>query len=218
MKTAAQVLEAFDRIRRAQKAGAYAPHKPLLILLALTRVQRDEPRLVEFGALDAPMRALLSEFGPGGSAKSRHYPFWHLATDGQRALWELHGPRDLLARPPGATPNLGELRARHVQGGSPVARARHLFPPDAARRHRRRGGPGLLPTAAGRPPARTRVPGLEREERVQGAGAPDPRRYAPRSTLNSRNRRTGSGVSSFHTMLIGRSPSADSSSTGPQAR
>lgn len=50
MKTAAQVLEAFDNIRRAQRAGVYARHKPLLILLALARVQRDEPRLVEFAA------------------------------------------------------------------------------------------------------------------------------------------------------------------------
>lgn len=43
-------------------------------------------------------------------------------------------------------------------------------------------------------------------------------RYTPRSTLNSRNSRAGNGVSNFQTMLIGRSPSADSSVTGPQAR
>lgn len=35
MKSAIDVLEAFDKIRRAQRAGVYAPHKPLLILLAL---------------------------------------------------------------------------------------------------------------------------------------------------------------------------------------
>ncbi|MCK7497188.1 MAG: hypothetical protein MZW92_44935 [Comamonadaceae bacterium] len=48
MATADQVLQAFDAIRRAHRAGVYAPHKPLLILLALARVQRNEPRLVEF--------------------------------------------------------------------------------------------------------------------------------------------------------------------------
>ena len=42
--------------------------------------------------------------------------------------------------------------------------------------------------------------------------------YTPRSTLNSRNKLTGRGTSSFQTMLIGRSPSADSSNTRPQAR
>ena len=43
MKTAIEVLDAFENIRRAQRAGVYAPHKPLLILLALARVQRGEP-------------------------------------------------------------------------------------------------------------------------------------------------------------------------------
>jgi hypothetical protein len=42
--------------------------------------------------------------------------------------------------------------------------------------------------------------------------------YTPRRTLNSLNNLTGKGTSSLHTMLIGRSPSADSSVTRPQAR
>lgn len=45
-----------------------------------------------------------------------------------------------------------------------------------------------------------------------------PGHYSPRSTLNSRNSRAGSGVCNRQTMLMGRSPSADSSVTGPQAR
>jgi putative restriction endonuclease len=89
MKTAIEVLDAFENIRRAQRAGVYAPHKPLLILLALARVQRGEPRLVEFAAIDGPLKQLLAEFGPSSATKSRHYPFWHLATDGHGALWDL---------------------------------------------------------------------------------------------------------------------------------
>ena len=38
MKSAIDVLDAFENIRRAQRDGVYAPHKPLLILLALARV------------------------------------------------------------------------------------------------------------------------------------------------------------------------------------
>ena len=52
MKSAIEILDAFENIRRAQRAGVFAPHKPLLILLALARVQRGEPRLVEFAAID----------------------------------------------------------------------------------------------------------------------------------------------------------------------
>lgn len=139
MKTAAQVLEAFDSVRRAQRAGVYAPHKPLLMLLALARVQRGEPRLAEFSELERPMQSLLGEFGPTGSAKSRHYPFWHLATDGRRALWDLHGPQELLSRPASATPNLGELRSHHVRGG---------FPTDVDEALRKE--PGLLEAVASR--------------------------------------------------------------------
>lgn len=120
MKSAIDVLDAFENIRRAQRAGVYAPHKPLLILLALARVQRGEPRLVEFTAVDARLKQLLAEFGPSSAAKSRHYPFWHLATDGSGTLWELSGPREILKRPAGATPSLTELRAHHIKGGFPV--------------------------------------------------------------------------------------------------
>lgn len=120
MDTIARVLESFENVRRAQRDGRYAPHKPLLILLALARVQRGEARLVEFSEIDAQMRSLLAEFGPSGSAKTRHYPFWHLASDGKGALWALEGPREVLARPAAATPNLGELKANHVRGGFPI--------------------------------------------------------------------------------------------------
>jgi putative restriction endonuclease len=139
MKSAIEVLDAFEGIRRAQRAGVYAPHKPLLILLALARVQRGEPRLAEFAAIDRPLTQLLEAFGPTRSAKSRHYPFWHLATDGQGAVWELVGPREILQRPPALTPTLGELRAHHVQGGFPTD-------VDAALRYT----PGLLQAVAAR--------------------------------------------------------------------
>jgi putative restriction endonuclease len=139
MKTAIEVLDAFENIRRAQRAGVYAPHKPLLILLALARVQRGEPRMVEFAAIDALLKQLLAEFGPSSAAKSRHYPFWHLATDGHGALWDLSGPREVLKRPAGATPSLGELREHHIKAGFPTD-------VDEALRHL----PGLLQAVAAR--------------------------------------------------------------------
>ncbi len=137
MKSSIEVIDAFENIRRAQRAGVFAPHKPLLILLALARVQRGEPRQVEFAEIDTALMLLLTEFGPSNAAKSRHYPFWHLATDGQGALWDLSGSREVLKRAAGATPSLGELRAHHVKGGFPVDI-------DEALRHR----PGLLQAVA----------------------------------------------------------------------
>ena len=139
MKSAIEVLDAFENIRRAQRAGIYAPHKPLLILLALARVQRGEQRLVSFAAVDQQLKQLLAEFGTSSAAKSRHYPFWHLATDGRGALWELTGPREFLKRAAGHTPGLTELRKHEVKGGFPLD-------VDEALRHQ----PGLLQAVASR--------------------------------------------------------------------
>jgi len=117
MKTADDVLRLFDKVRRAQRAGRYAPHKPLLLLLALARLQRGEPRLVEYLDVDQKLGELLRSFGPSSSSSSRHYPFWHLHTDAEGALWDLEADQAMLARPPSATPNLGELKEKHVRGG-----------------------------------------------------------------------------------------------------
>jgi len=112
--TKQDVLQAFERICVFQRGEQRAVHKPLLILLALARTAHGEPRMVRFEDIEAPFKQLLTEFGPSSAASSRHYPFWHLKTDG---LWQLEGPADFLDRPAGATPNLGELRNLHVAGG-----------------------------------------------------------------------------------------------------
>ncbi len=72
---------------------------------------------MDFAAIEKDFKLLLQEFGPSSAPASRHYPFWHLATDADGGLWELKGPRSILERPAAATPNLGELRANHVQAG-----------------------------------------------------------------------------------------------------
>ncbi|HEY3489463.1 MAG TPA: HNH endonuclease [Candidatus Deferrimicrobiaceae bacterium] len=112
-----KVLAAFDRIRIWRKGGRRAPHKPLLILLELGRMVAGGDATVEFAAADSRLKALLDEFGPGNSGASRHYPFWHLQSDG---VWSLEAPFELLNRPMGATPTIGELRSSKVRGGFPV--------------------------------------------------------------------------------------------------
>jgi hypothetical protein len=57
---------------------------------------------------------LLEEFGPSGSEKTRHNPFWHLRTDG---VWQLAGPAEITSCPAGGTPTITELRRGRVVGG-----------------------------------------------------------------------------------------------------
>lgn len=87
------------------------------MLFALGRVARGEARLVEFAVIEQDLKNLLQEFGPSSAPSSRHYPFWHLATDASGALWELEGPAEVLNRPRAVTPTLSELRVHHVRGG-----------------------------------------------------------------------------------------------------
>jgi putative restriction endonuclease len=103
-----------------------AVHKPLLVLLALSRVNDVTAQTMDWNDAEPLLKILLEEFGPDGSSNTRHYPFWHLQTDG---LWQLDGPPEILNRPAGATPTLTELRQNHVRGGFTIA---HL--------HRAEGG------------------------------------------------------------------------------
>ncbi len=109
-----EVLAAFDRIRVWQQGDRRAVHKPLLVLLALGRLLRGEAPLVEFAGIEDKLGKLLEEFGPSGSEKTRHNPFWHLRTDG---VWQLEGPAEITERPAGATPTITELRQGRVAGG-----------------------------------------------------------------------------------------------------
>ncbi len=111
--TREEILQAFDRIRVWQRGDQRAPHKPLLILFELGRVARGGRANIYYDDMEPELIRLLGEFGPSGATSSRHYPFWHLQSDG---FWELNGPKELLNRPMGATPNLGELRGRRVTG------------------------------------------------------------------------------------------------------
>lgn len=109
-----EILQAFDRMRVWQRGDQRAVHKPLLVLFALARVGAGGTATMDWNEAEPHLKELLEEFGQDGSGNSRHYPFWHLQTDGS---WQLEGPQAILARPPSATPTLTELRENRVRGG-----------------------------------------------------------------------------------------------------
>jgi putative restriction endonuclease len=80
------LLDRFANLNIWRRGDERAPHKPLLILFALARLQRGEPRLVLFQELDEHLKKLLAEFGPPRKSFHPEYPFWHLQSDG---LWEI---------------------------------------------------------------------------------------------------------------------------------
>lgn len=103
-------------VRSRSVGGRRKPHKPLLLLLALGRVARGEPRLGTYADdLEEPMKRLLASFGRPGDAPRPVAPFGRLPSDG---LWEIPGG-ETLSRTASGDLHTGPLRERRVRGGFP---------------------------------------------------------------------------------------------------
>lgn len=105
---------AVERLRSWSRNSQRAPHKPLLILLALSRAKAAHPRLVEFSVIESPLRSLLVDFGPERMHYHPEYPFWRLQADG---LWEVPGGEKLPRRASNTDPPASVLRECRVRGG-----------------------------------------------------------------------------------------------------
>jgi putative restriction endonuclease len=104
--TADEWVQRVTALKQWRRGGERAPHKPLLLLYALGRLQRTGSSSVRFADAEGDLGRLLEEFGPP-RATSPGYPFHHLTTDG---LWVVHTPTGIGS--PG--PNLRDLRAGAV--------------------------------------------------------------------------------------------------------
>ena len=71
-------LDRIERINVLQTKKYRAPHKPLLLLLALGRVWAGEPRLAPYETLERPLKKLLLDFGPPRKVLHPEHPFGHL--------------------------------------------------------------------------------------------------------------------------------------------
>jgi putative restriction endonuclease len=119
----ADILARVGSLNLWKRHGERAPHKPLLILLALGRLQRGEPRLAPFTKIEPRLNELLQEFGTPSTRPSAQYPFWRLQGDG---LWEVEAPTTLMSRRSNTDPKVTELRRDGVRGGFPESVDRTL--------------------------------------------------------------------------------------------
>ncbi|MGY0058919.1 phosphorothioated DNA-binding restriction endonuclease [Streptomyces sp. LZ34] len=95
-------------LRQWSRNGERAPHKPLLMLYALGRFQRDAGEALRFTEVEADLKRLLEGYGPRRGTNAA-YPFHHLVSDG---VWEVR--TDAGAGSPGTA--LGALRASGAAG------------------------------------------------------------------------------------------------------
>jgi putative restriction endonuclease len=89
------LLQRFQDLNAWRRRGERAPHKPLLILLALGHLKPSDQRLMPFDQIEEKLSKLLEEFGPPRKSPHPELPFYHLTNDG---VWEIEDREPLRIR------------------------------------------------------------------------------------------------------------------------
>ncbi len=113
--TADELRQQIRQITVWSSGGERAPHKPLLLLLALGRIRNGSDRWMRYAEVDPELTELLIAFGPPRRVTHPEYPFWRLQNDG---LWEIPERSDV---PESASGNVSRvlLLRKNVRGGFP---------------------------------------------------------------------------------------------------
>ncbi|WP_433990387.1 hypothetical protein SuNHUV7_20280 (plasmid) [Pseudoseohaeicola sp. NH-UV-7] len=81
------ILKRFDSIRTYSKDGKLAPHKPLLLLYALSKLKNERIRRIVFNDAEDIVSPLIKTYGPFRAKASVAYPFARLANDKSNIWW-----------------------------------------------------------------------------------------------------------------------------------
>lgn len=119
----AGILDRFQELSVWLRGSERAPHKPLLILLALGALSRGEKSL-SFEWVEPKLVELLKEFGTTRKAYHPEYPFWRLQNDN---LWMVTADEAMRSRASNDDPPRSELRRAKARGAFPEEVQRALL-------------------------------------------------------------------------------------------
>lgn len=108
------ILQPFSSLNVWKRGAQRAPHKPLLILLALSDLQHGKPRLTRFADVEQRLKSLVTNYGPPRNSYHPEYPFWRLKNDG---IWEVQCDDELIKRKGHSDPKKSELLRTDAIGG-----------------------------------------------------------------------------------------------------
>ena len=91
-----------------------APHKPLLVLLALARLQQNGDDALRYNEVAPKLKELLVEFGPSRKSYHPEYPFWRLQRDG---VWQVRNAEKFTLGAGREDVPASELESRDAQAG-----------------------------------------------------------------------------------------------------
>jgi putative restriction endonuclease len=108
-------LSQLEQLRIWRRGGERAPHKPLVLLYALARIEHRKQRLIPFREAVGPLERLLEEFGPPRRTHHPEFPFWRLERDG---IWQVAWPPPLrVSEPRTVDPSRSQLLKEGVEAG-----------------------------------------------------------------------------------------------------
>lgn len=102
------------KLRQATTGDGPAPHKPLLVLLALERIRRGRGRLATYADWATPLAVLLRRWSTSAGSPATHEPIWRLQRDG---VWEVLAEGQPLTPAGGGEPSIAELSADLIRAG-----------------------------------------------------------------------------------------------------
>ncbi|MFA0575332.1 phosphorothioated DNA-binding restriction endonuclease [Vibrio splendidus] len=109
--------EKIQLISRWRRGDQRAPHKPLMLLHALSEYKQGHQRLFRFeDEVDQQVKDLLVQYGPSRKAYHPEYPFWRLANE-KDPFWELKNGEECIPRKSNTDPKKSELIKYNVMAG-----------------------------------------------------------------------------------------------------
>ncbi|CDT81585.1 conserved hypothetical protein [Vibrio coralliirubri] len=112
-----ELLDKIQTISRWRRGDQRAPHKPLMLLYALSQYKQGHERLFQFeDEVDNQVKELLVQYGPSRKAYHPEYPFWRLANE-KAPFWELKNGEECIPRKSNTDPKKSELIKYNVMAG-----------------------------------------------------------------------------------------------------
>lgn len=108
-----EFLNRLENLQMWKRYDVRAPHKPLLLLLALTRLVTDGSRFLTYQEVEPVLTSLLVDFGPKRQSHNPQEPFRRLVNDG---LWTVQNSSLVeIANPLSYTPSA--MKKQGIRGG-----------------------------------------------------------------------------------------------------
>ncbi|MFA0218178.1 phosphorothioated DNA-binding restriction endonuclease [Vibrio splendidus] len=121
------LFEKIQLISRWRRGDQRAPHKPLMLLHALSEYKQGHQRLFRFeDEVDQQVKDLLVQYGPTRKAYHPEYPFWRLANE-KDPFWELKNGEECIPRKSNTDPKKSELIKYNVMAGFDASSYQNLI-------------------------------------------------------------------------------------------